>query len=608
MHDTREAISHTHPLGSWRLVRGYRLPLAAAFLAMVVESAAGLWEPWPLKLIFDEVIGRKPVSPAIAHWSPFGTAPLALLNTAVAALIAIAVIGALASYVEKYLSTSVGQRVMHDLRHAVYAHVQRLSLPFFETRRTGDIVVRMTSDIDTVQDFVSSSLLGMLMDVLTLAGMLAVMLYLDWTFTLLSLAIAPLLFAVVYRRTHRIKKVAREVKQKESEIASIVQESIAAVRTVRAFAREEYEQARFDRKSLESVRVALRARSIKAALPLLVDILVAVGTGTVLWVGVRRVVAGDLTSGTLLVFVLYLGKLYKPIKSLSKMTDTISKTAVALERIGELLKTESQVIERPGALHAPRFEGRLELRDVHFRYAPEHQPVFRGINLVVEPGSRIAIVGSTGAGKSTLLSLLLRLYDPIAGSVRIDGRDVRQFTLKSLRDQISLVPQEPVLFHGTVWQNIAYGRPEATRDEIVAAAALAHADEFISRMPQGFDTIIGERGETLSGGQRQRIAIARAVVRQAPILLLDEPSASLDPESEALVFDALARLMRGCTSVTIAHRMATVRRAQHIYLLDDGLITAFGTHEQLLADSETYAQRYRLEFPDAEPHLTGSGR
>jgi len=234
--------------------------------------------------------------------------------------------------------------------------------------------------------------------------------------------------------------------------------------------------------------------------------------------------------------------------------------------------------------------------------------VFRGINLVVEPGSRIAIVGSTGAGKSTLLSLLLRLYDPVAGSVLIDGRDVRQFTLKSLRDQISLVPQEPVLFHGTVWQNIAYGRPEATRDEIVAAAAMANADEFISRMPQGFDTIIGERGETLSGGQRQRIAIARAVVRQAPILLLDEPSAALDPESEALVFDALARLMRGCTSVTIAHRMATVRRAQHIYLLDDGLITAFGTHEQLLADSETYAQRYRLEFPDAEPHLTGSGR
>ena len=606
MNDTREALSHTNPFGAWRLVLPYRIPLAAAFFAMVVESAAGLWEPWPLKLIFDEVIGRKPLSPAVARWSPFGTAPLDLLSTAVAALIAIAVVGALASYVEKYLSTSVGQRVMHDLRRTVYAHIQRLSLPFFETRRTGDLVVRMTSDIDTVQDFVSSSLLEMLMDLLTLAGMLAVMLYLDWQFTLLSLAVAPLLYAVVYRRTHRIKKVAREVKQKESELASIVQETVAAVRTVRVFAREDYEQDRLDRKSQESVRAALRARSIKAALPLVVDILTAIGTGTVLFVGVRRVVAGDLTSGTLLVFVLYLAKLYKPIKSLSKMTDTVSKTAVALERIGELLRTDGQVIEQPDATPAPRFQGRIELRDVHFRYAPEHQPVFRGINLAVEPGARIAVVGATGAGKSTLLSLLLRLYDPVAGSVLIDGRDVREFTLKSLRDQISLVPQEPVLFHGTVWQNIAYGRPEATRDEIVAAAAMANADEFIAGMPDGFDTIIGERGETLSGGQRQRIAIARAVIRRAPILLLDEPSAALDPESEALVFDALARLMRGCTSITIAHRMATVRRAHQIYLLDDGLITAFGTHEQMLADSESYALRYRLEFPDAEPELAGS--
>lgn len=602
----RDALRRTHPLCSWRLAEPYRLPLAVAFLAMALESAAGLWEPWPLKLIFDQVIGRTPVSSAVARWSPFGTGPLDLLNTAVAALVAIAVIGALASYIEKYLSTSVGQRVTHDLRRVLYGHVHRLSLPFFETRRTGDLVIRMTSDVDTVQDFVSSSLLGMLMDLLTLAGMLAIMVYLDWEFTLLSLAVAPLLFAVIYRRTHHIKQVAREVKQKESELASIVQESIAAVRTVRAFAREDYEQARFDLKSQDGVRAALRARSVKAALPLAVDILVAAGTGTVLFVGVRRVLEGDLTSGTLLVFVLYLGKLYKPMKSLSKMTDTISKTSVALERIGDLLRTRSQVDERPDAVQAPRFRGALELRDVHFRYAPDQQPVLRGINLVVEPGARIAIVGPTGAGKSTLLSLLLRLYDPVDGSVRIDGRDVRQFTLTSLRDQISLVPQEPVLFHGPVWQNIAYGRPGATREEIIEAAVLANADEFIVRMPHGYDTVIGERGETLSGGQRQRIAIARAVIRQAPILLLDEPSAALDPESEALVFDALARLMRGCTSITIAHRMATVRRAQQIYLLDDGHITAFGTHEQLLADSESYALRYRLEFPDADAELAGS--
>jgi ATP-binding cassette subfamily B protein len=602
----RDALSHSHPLGARRLVRGCWLPLTAALIAMVVESAAGLWEPWPLKVIFDSVITGRPVSSAVARWSPFGTAPLDLLNTAVAALVAIAVIGALASYAEKYLSTLVGQRVVHDLRCAVYAHVQRLSLPFFETRRTGDLVVRMTSDVDTVQDFVSSSLLGMLVDLLTLVGMLAIMLYLDWRFTLLSLAVAPLLFAAVYRRTHRIKAAAREVKKRESELASLVQESFAAVRTVRTFAREDYEQGRLERKSRESVDAALRARGIKAALPLLVDVLVAVGTASVLLVGVRRVLAGDLTSGTLLVFVLYLGKLYKPMRNLSKAGDTISKTAVALERIAELLQTDRQVIEPPDAVAAPRFHGRIELRDVHFRYAPDQQPVLRGINLRIEPGARIAIVGATGAGKSTLLSLLLRLRDPLAGMVLFDGRDARQFTRKSLRDQISVVPQEPVLFHGSVWQNIAYGRPDATADEIMTAATLANADEFITRMPDGYDTIIGERGETLSGGQRQRIAIARAVIRKAPILLLDEPSAALDPESEALVFDALSRLMRGCTSITIAHRMATVRRAHQIYLLDDGLISAFGTHEQLLAHNASYAQRCRLEQPDGELELAGS--
>jgi len=582
------------------------VPLAAALVAMVVESAAGLWEPWPLKLIFDSVMGGRPVSGAVARWSPFGAAPLELLNTAVAALIGIALVGAVASYAEKYLSTMVGQRVMHDLRCAVYAHVQRLSLPFFETRRTGDLVVRMTSDIDTVQDFVSSSILGMLVDLLTLVGMLGIMLYLDWQFTLLSLAVAPLLFAALYRRTHRIKAAAREVKKREGEFASIVQESIAAVRTVRTFAREDYEQDRLERKSRESVEAALRARTIKAALPFVIDVLVAIGTASVLFVGARRVLEGELTSGTLLVFVLYLGKLYKPMRSLSKAGDTIAKTSVALERIAELLQTDRQVIEPATAVAAPRLRGRIELRDVHFRYAPEQQPVLRGINLMVEPGARIAIVGPTGAGKSTLLSLLLRLRDPLAGSILFDGRDARQFTLKSLRDQISVVPQEPVLFHGSVWQNIAYGRPDATQDEIMHAAALANADEFIARMPDGYDTIIGERGETLSGGQRQRIAIARAVIRKAPILLLDEPSAALDPESEALVFDALARLMRGCTSITIAHRMATVRRAQQIYLLDDGLFAASGTHEQLLAHNESYAQLCRLEYADGDLELAGS--
>ena len=588
----------TGTLDLWRLVRPYWRLLAVAFAAMVVESAMSLWEPWPLKLIFDHVIGSKPL-PAWAAASPVGDDRLTLLNAAALAVVAVSALGAAGAYTHKYLSTAVGQHVMYDLRHVLYHHVQRLSMSFFEQRRTGDMVVRLTSDIDAAQDFISSALLGMSMDFLTLGGMLAIMLYLDWRFTLISLAIAPLLFAVVYRRMRRIKTAAREVKQKESELASIVQESISSMRVVKAFAREDYEERRLDDESQGAMDVALRARSIKAGLSPLVDVIVAIGTCVVLLVGVRLVLSGALTSGTLLVFVLYLGKMYKPMKDLSKLADTLTKSSVAFERIGELLETESRVRDLPGARPAPPFEGRIEFAHVRFGYAPEHL-VLKDVDFLVEAGQRAALVGATGSGKSTLMSLILRFYDPESGSVRVDGRDVRDYTLRSLRNQISLVPQDPVLFHGPVWKNIAYGKPDATREEVVEAAALANAHEFIARLPNGYDTIVGERGETLSGGQRQRIAIARAVIRRTPILLLDEPSAALDAESEELVFEALERLTEAKTSITIAHRMATIRRAQLIYVIDDGIISARGTHDHLLATSPLYARLYRLQFPEGD--------
>ena len=591
------------PHDVWRLVRPYRGLLAVAFVAMVVESAATVWEPWPLKLIVDNVLGAKPLPPAVAAFAVFGTSPLAILNAAVVALLAITVLGAAGSYVQKYLSTAVGQHITQDLRQALYQHVQRLSLPFFETRRTGDLIVRLTSDVDAAQDFFSTALLSIAMDLLTLGGMLAVMLYLDWHFTLLGLAVAPLLYLVVYRRTHRIKQAAREVKQREGALASIVQETLAAIRTVRAFAREAHEEARLEREGRAAMDAAMRARSIKAALPPLVDLLVAAGTCVVMLVGVRLVLEGRITSGTLIVFVLYLGKLYKPMKNLARMTDTVSKSAVAFERIRELLATASQATDAPDARPAPRFRGLIEFRDLRFGYVPG-QPVLRGVTLAAGAGQRVAVVGATGSGKSTLLALLLRLYEPASGSISIDGTDIRRFTARSLRDQVSLVPQDPVLFHGPVWENIAYGRPGATRDEIIQAARLANAHEFIARMPRGYDTIIGERGETVSGGQRQRLAIARAVIRQAPILLLDEPSAALDPESEALVFDALSRLMDRCTSITVAHRLATVQRAQVVAVLDGGVITACGTHDQLLASHPPYARLFGLAASEDDDAVT----
>jgi len=592
----------TRRLNIARLLRPYWKLLAVAFGAMLVQGVVDLLEPWPLKIIFDYVISTKPRPWWLAGWFEGPNDRLRLLDASAIAVIVIAVVGAAAAYTEKYLSTTVGKRVGYDLRHLLYHHVQRLSLSFYERRQTGDMVVRLTSDIDAAEDFISSAVLGILLDLLTLVGMAAMMFYLDWRFSLIGLSVAPILFVVVYRLTRRIKKAAREVKKKESELASVVQESIASVRVVKAFAQEDFEERRLDRESQASVDLTLRARSIKARLAPLVDIVVACGTCLVLWYGVRLVVADRMTAGALLVFILYLGKMYKPMKDLAKMADTVSKAAVGFERISEILAIESQVVDLPGAVRAPTFAGAIEFDHVTFGYTPG-KPALTDVSLRVKPGQRAAIVGPSGSGKSTLISLVPRLYDVSDGCVRVDGHGVRHYTLASLRSQVSFVLQDPLLFRATVAQNIAYGRPAATQNEIIEASVLAHADDFIRRLPDGYNTILGERGDTLSGGQRQRIAIARAIVRNAPILLLDEPSAALDPESEELIFAGLAHLLEGRTSITIAHRLSTVRNADVIFVLDQGRIVDRGTHDQLLARGGLYARLYRMQFEPAGASL-----
>ena len=576
------------------------LTLTLAFIAVIGESITDLLEPWPLKMVFDYVFGSK----AMPNWldgvvSFIGTDKLSILNFAVLAVITIAIFAAISSYFEKYLTTSVGQWVMHDLRRVLYGHIQRLSLSYHDHKRTGDLISRVTSDIDAVQSLISNVMLGMLVNVLTLMGMVLVMFYLNWEFTLIALLVVPGLFLVVYHYTHRIKKASRAMRRKEGEVVNVLEEVLSSIRVVKAFAREDYEQQRFERESRASVETALEARNVKAKLPPLVEIIVACGTCLVLWYGARLVLTGTLTSGELLVFLLYLAKMYQPIRALSKMTDTISRASVGWERVREVLENETQVRDLPGSKRAPHFKGKIEFDRVNFSY-DRGETVLRDLSLKIEPGQLAALVGPTGAGKTTIVSLLPRFYDLTSGEIRIDGTDIRRFKIKSLREQISFVLQETLLFRATVWQNIAYGKPEASRKEIIRAAKLANADEFIERMPEGYDTMIGERGMTLSGGQRQRITIARAIIRNSPILILDEPSAGLDAESEKLVFDALGNLMEGKTSIVIAHRLATVIRADVIFVIDDGKVVDQGTHKELLARGGLYSRLYELQFQGEE--------
>jgi len=584
------------------LLKPHSTALVLGLVAAVGEGVASLLEPWPLKIVFDDVLkAHRPVHGWLNRWvtTTAGEDPVAILKFAVAAVVLIALLDALCSYSEKYLTTSVSQWVMHDLRRTLYSHIQRLSLAYHNQKQTGDLISRVTSDIDAIQSFIASGLLGSVLSCLTLVGMIGVMFYINWRFTLIALAVAPVLFVLVYSYTRRIKKAARAVRQKEGEIVSIVQEVFSSIQVVKAFAREDYEQRRLEEESLEGVEIALRARSLKAKLAPLVEIVVAVGTCMVLWFGARMVLTGALSVGSLVVFILYLGKMYKPMQELSKMTDSYSKAAVGYERIREVLETDREIKDVRGARAAPHFKGRIEFEDVNFSYTPDH-PVLKDVSLVIEPGQTAALVGPTGAGKTTIVSLIARFYDPDSGVVRIDGRDVRRFQQKSLRGQISFVLQETLLFHASVWQNIAYGKPEARRAEILRAAELANAHEFIEKLPETYNTVIGERGVTLSGGQRQRLAIARALIRNSPLLILDEPSSGLDASSEKLVFEGLDRLMENKTSIVIAHRLSTIRKADVIFVVDDGRIAERGRHQELLKSGGLYAQLYETQFREED--------
>jgi ATP-binding cassette, subfamily B, bacterial len=599
MPDT-SASTNVPAKSNWRqmveLLRPHWKTMSLALAAVLGETVTDLLEPWPLKIVVDNLLQSKPLPSWLAGIvSHLGQDKLAVLNFAVVSVAVIAIIGAISSYTEKYLTTSVGQWVMHDLRRTLYQHIHHLSLAEHDEKRTGDLISRVTSDIQSVQDFISSALLDMLVDALTLAGMVAVMFYYNWRFALIALSIAPALFLVVWVLTKRIKKASRAVRQKEGELANIVQEVFTSIRVVKAFSREDYEQRRFEEQSLENVETALQARSLKAKLSPIVEVLAAIGTCLVLGYGARLAMAGQLSAGDLIIFLAYLSKMYKPMRDLSKMGDTVSKATVSYERIQEILNAVSRVRDLPRARRAPVFKGKVEFDRVSFSYTPDN-PILKEMSFEIEPGKVAAFVGPSGAGKSTIMSLIPRFYDPTSGQVKIDGSDIRGYTLRSLREQMSFVLQDTVLFRVPIWQNIAYGKPEAQRAEIMRAAELANAHEFIEKMPDGYDTMVGERGVSLSGGQRQRIAIARAIIRNTPILLLDEPTSGLDAESEQMVFEALGRLMEGKTSIVIAHHLATIQKADVIFVVKDFQLAESGTHAELLAAGGVYSELYGLQL------------
>ena len=577
------AVDRKDGLSILELLRPHRRQLWLGLLAIAGESIAGLLEPWPLKIVLDNLLQGKNQHGWLHHFilATAGSAPRNTLIFACIAVLVIAATDAFCTYAEKSLTTNVGQWVAHDLRRTIYTHVQRLSLAYHDQQPTGDLISRVTVDIDSIQSFIVSGLLSILVDTLTLVGMIVVMFWINWQFTLIALAVVPPLFVIVNTYTRRVKKASREVRKKEGKMVSVVSEVVSSIRVVKAFSREDYEVRRFEGESLEAVEAALAARSLKARLVPIVNIVTAIGTCAVLWFGAQMAMAGHLAPGSLVVFVFYLGKMYKPMQDISKTIDAYSKAATGFERIQEILRVDDEVHDQPGARKAPRFKGEIDFEHVEFAYK-ENEPVLRDVSFHVDAGSMVALVGPTGSGKTTIMNLIARFYDPTSGVVKIDGTDIRQFTQKSLRGQISFVLQDTVLFSGTIWDNIAYGCPDASHSQIVKAAETANAMEFIDKLPEKFSTTVGERGLTLSGGQRQRIAIARAIIRNTPILVLDEPTSGLDSASEQLVVEALDHLMEGKTSVVIAHRLTTIRRAVQIYVIDNGTIAEAGTHDELL--------------------------
>ncbi len=579
------------------LIRPYRGTLLVVLLAMLVETAMSLVGPWPLKIVIDNVIGEHKLPRTLNEMLGPGLRhdPLRLAGLAAAAFVVFALVGAAANYIDNYYTESLGQSIAQDLRLRTYHHLQRLSLGFYDTHQIGTLLSTITTDIQTIQGFASSSTLNILVDLLTVVSMLGLMFWMNWDFTLIAVAVTPFLLFFTFRFKKAVKKATHEVRNEQAEMVAVLQQGLESIHVIKAFGREDLEQEELRQVSQATVNAALAARRIKSLLSPLVTVVVAVCTAVVLWRGAALVLARAMTIGELTVYLAYLTKFFKPIKDLATTTNAIAQAGVGVDRVMSILQADAVLQERLDAVAPESLKGNIAFESVAFGYSAD-SPILKDVSFDIEAGQMVGVVGPTGAGKSTVVSLIPRFYDPTKGSVKIDGRDVRDYKINDLRGHIGYVLQDTVLFRGTILENIAFGRPNATRDEILEAARMANADEFIARMSKGYDTMVGERGSTLSGGQRQRLGIARVMVRNSPILLLDEPTAALDSESEKLVVEALERLMKGRTVITIAHRLSTIRDADKIIVIDGGMVAESGTHDDLMTTNGIYAGLHHAQF------------
>lgn len=569
MNDYLRLLQYVKPY--WR--RG-----VAAILCMIVAAVTTLLVPWIIRDIVDDVLTAKNMT---------------ALNLIAVAILLIFFVRGIFTFGHGYLMSYIGHRVVIDIRMRVYSHLQRLSLAYFDRRKTGSLMSKLTNDVNALQTAIVDNIVDIVKESVILIGSIAAMVWMHWKLTLLCLIIVPLVSTTIRYFGKKIKRSGRRVQKSVADVTAHLQESIAGIRVVKSFHREAYEIERFRRINERNFSALMKAAQQTSQLSPLVEFLAALAIITIIWYGGRSVIHGELSSGELIAFLIYAINLANPVRRLSSLYANVQKALAAAERVFSVLDETPSVKERPQARELPPVEGRVEFRAVSFAYEPT-KPVLHDLSFVAEPGQTIALVGPSGSGKSTVANLLPRFYDVTAGAVLVDGHDVRDVTLASLREQIGIVPQETVLFNTTIEENIRYGRPDASPEEIRAALVAANAASFIEEMPDGLATVIGDRGLVLSGGQRQRIAIARALLKNPRILVLDEATSALDTESERIVQDALDRLLVGRTAMVVAHRLSTIRRADLILVIDRGRIVERGTHEELLAAEGMYYNLYTL--------------